>query len=130
MNNYILYSDTIGFIRSLPPALIQAFRSTLFEASHADVLLLVIDISDPRYEEKIDVVIQTLKDIGASHLPTIMVFNKADAVSPALINNVQQSYAAFATVFVSAHTGFGLSNLLEAVTHSIISHGVPPIPSS
>ena len=76
-----LLSDTVGFIRKLPTKLIQAFKSTLDEVREADILLHVVDISHPNYEEQIDVVNNTLTDIKAADKPIILVFNKIDLFS-------------------------------------------------
>ena len=74
-----LLSDTVGFIRKLPHDLIESFKSTLDEVREADVLIHVVDISHPQFEDQINVVNQTLVDIKASDKPTLMVFNKIDA---------------------------------------------------
>lgn len=74
-----LLSDTVGFIRKLPTQLIEAFKSTLDEVREADVLVHVVDISHSEYEEQMEVVEKTLKDIGASDKPIYVVFNKIDA---------------------------------------------------
>jgi len=74
-----LLSDTVGFIRKLPTQLIEAFKSTLDEVREADVLVHVVDISHPDYEEQMEVVDKTLKDISASNKPVYVVFNKIDA---------------------------------------------------
>ncbi len=76
-----LMSDTVGFIRKLPTELIEAFKSTLDEVREADVLLHVVDISHPDFEEQMTVVEKTLRDIGAGDKPTLVVFNKVDAYS-------------------------------------------------
>jgi GTP-binding protein HflX len=76
-----LLSDTVGFIRKLPHNLVESFRSTLDEVREADILLHVVDISHPNFEEQIAVVNQTLVDIKASDKPYLMVFNKIDAYS-------------------------------------------------
>ncbi len=73
-----LLSDTVGFIRKLPTQLIEAFKSTLDEVREADVLIHVVDISHPDYEEQMEVVEKTLKDISASDKPIFVVFNKID----------------------------------------------------
>ena len=78
-----LLSDTVGFIRKLPHSLIESFKSTLDEVREADILIHVVDISHPDYEEQIHVVKETLVDIRAANKPTIMVFNKIDAYKPA-----------------------------------------------
>ena len=74
-----LMSDTVGFIRKLPTQLIESFKSTLDEVREADLLLHVVDISHPQFEEQIAVVKQTLTDIGAGDKPVFLVFNKIDA---------------------------------------------------
>lgn len=77
-----LLSDTVGFIRKLPHNLIESFKSTLAEVSEADLLLHVIDVSNPAYEEHMAVVEETLKEIGASEIKRINVFNKIDKLDP------------------------------------------------
>ena len=74
-----LLSDTVGFIRKLPHQLVESFKSTLDEVREADLLLHVVDISHPNFEEQIDVVKQTLLDIGAGEKPVFLIFNKIDA---------------------------------------------------
>lgn len=74
-----LLSDTVGFIRKLPTTLVESFKSTLDEVREADVLVHVVDISHPGFEDQINVVNQTLSDIGAGDKPTLLVFNKIDA---------------------------------------------------
>ena len=74
-----LLSDTVGFIRKLPTELIESFKSTLDEVREADLLIHVVDISHPQFEEQITVVKQTLQDIGAGDKPVYLVFNKIDA---------------------------------------------------
>ena len=74
-----LLSDTVGFIRKLPHHLVESFKSTLDEVREADLLLHVVDISHPHYEDQVNVVNDTLADIGAANKPTILVFNKMDA---------------------------------------------------
>ena len=83
-----LLSDTVGFIRKLPTQLIEAFKSTLDEVREADILVHVVDISHPDYEEQMEVVEKTLKDISASEKPIYVVFNKTDAY-------VQEEYDEF-----------------------------------
>lgn len=74
-----LLSDTVGFIRKLPTQLVESFKSTLDEVREADLLLHVVDISHPNFEDQINVVNQTLRDIGAGDKPTFIIFNKIDA---------------------------------------------------
>ncbi|MFN8344783.1 MAG: GTPase HflX [Spirosomataceae bacterium] len=77
-----LLTDTVGFIRKLPTTLIESFKSTLDEVREADILLHVVDISHPSFEEQIEIVNQTLTEIKAVDKPTILVFNKIDAYHP------------------------------------------------
>lgn len=79
-----LLTDTVGFIRKLPTKLIESFKSTLDEVREADILLHVVDISHPSFEEQIEIVNQTLAEIKAADKPTILVFNKIDAYQPKL----------------------------------------------
>lgn len=74
-----LLSDTVGFIRKLPTQLVESFKSTLDEVREADLLLHVVDISHPNFEDQINVVNQTLRDIGAGDKPVFLIFNKIDA---------------------------------------------------
>ena len=74
-----LLSDTVGFIRKLPHSLVESFKSTLDEVRESDLLLHVVDISHPNFEDQIEVVNSTLKEIESTDVPTIMVFNKIDA---------------------------------------------------
>ena len=80
-NVFFLLSDTVGFIRKLPTELVESFKSTLDEVREADVLVHVVDISHKNFEDHLNVVKQTLQDIGASDKPVILVFNKMDAFS-------------------------------------------------
>ena len=73
-----LLSDTVGFIRKLPHHLVESFKSTLDEVREADILLHVVDVSHPKYEEQMGVVNKTLQELGAFEKPTITVFNKMD----------------------------------------------------
>ena len=73
-----LLSDTVGFIRKLPHHLVESFKSTLDEVREADILLHVVDISHPRYEEQLMVVNKTLSELGSAEKPTITIFNKMD----------------------------------------------------
>jgi GTP-binding protein HflX len=74
-----LLSDTVGFIRKLPTHLVESFKSTLDEVREADVLIHVVDISHPNYQEQIEVVESTLRELGGGDIPTMLVFNKTDA---------------------------------------------------
>ncbi|MCK4747642.1 MAG: GTPase HflX, partial [Bacteroidales bacterium] len=74
-----LLSDTVGFIRKLPTHLVESFKSTLDEVREADILLHVVDVSHPNYEEQIEVVEETLQELGIGDTPMMLVFNKTDA---------------------------------------------------
>ncbi len=74
-----LLSDTVGFIRKLPTHLVESFKSTLDEVREADILMHIVDISHPNYEEQIEVVEETLRELGTGDTPTMLVFNKTDA---------------------------------------------------
>lgn len=77
-----LLSDTVGFIRKLPHHLVECFKSTLDEVREADILIHVVDVSHPNFEDHINTVNETLKDLGAADKDTITVFNKIDAWKP------------------------------------------------
>ena len=82
-----LMSDTVGFIRKLPHQLIESFKSTLDETREADLLIHVVDISHPNFEDQYNVVVATLADIGSADKPTITVFNKVDSVPAPVVDN-------------------------------------------
>ena len=105
----LLLTDTVGFIRKLPHHLIKAFRSTLEEAAYADILLVLIDATDPEGEAHLAVTEQLLEELGAGEKPTLYVFNKCDCV-PELMNASQEREN---TVYISARTGYGVDGLLE-----------------
>lgn len=81
VNKQILITDTIGFIRALPPSLIDAFKSTLMESIHADLLLHIIDASDPQMYKKIQTVETILSELGIENKPILNVYNKADSLT-------------------------------------------------
>lgn len=106
----ILLSDTVGFIRKLPHHLVASFQSTLVEVRDADILLHVVDVSHPLFEEQITVVNETLEDIGAQGKPTIMVFNKIDRVGPgALVPYLRGNYEH--AVVIAAARGINMTAL-------------------
>jgi len=86
-----LLSDTVGFIRKLPHSLVESFKSTLDEVRESDILLHVVDISHPEFEDQIQTVTQTLSEIGAGDKSVIMVFNKVDAYKAPEDDNPEQS---------------------------------------
>ncbi len=106
----ILLSDTVGFIRKLPSHLIASFRSTLAEASEADILMHVIDVNHPHFEEHIAVVNSTLDDLNAAGKPTIYVFNKTDKLKDrSIVKELSEKYNP--AVFVSAGRGINITSL-------------------
>ena len=114
-----ILSDTVGFIRDLPHALVEAFHSTLEEVSHAQILLHVVDVASTHREECISEVAKVLREIEASDIPTIMVYNKIDLIEagPKIKRN---SHGLIDKVWLSAHTGEGLELLLQAVTERLM----------
>lgn len=110
----IVISDTVGFIRELPHQLVAAFRATLEETIHADLLLHVVDAASPNRMEQIEQVNAVLKDIGADHIPQILLWNKIDVagMEPAL---ERDEYDKIRRVFISAQTGSGVDLLRQAV---------------
>jgi GTP-binding protein HflX len=114
----VVVSDTVGFIRDLPHGLVAAFRATLEETVHADLLLHVVDAASPARQAQIEAVNEVLAEIPAGDAPRIMVWNKIDAVgtgnelSPAV---ERDQYGRISRVFVSARTGAGLEGLRGAI---------------
>ena len=111
----ILVSDTIGFIRDLPPELIAAFRSTLLETVHADILVHVVDASDPELENKIHTVNMTLEEIKADNIPTIIVFNKIDKATEMTKGKLEHLIELYTPIFISSTTGEGIPNLVNRI---------------
>jgi GTP-binding protein HflX len=114
-NRQVLISDTVGFIRKLPHQLVSAFRATLEEVIEADLILHVVDLSDPHYLEKRKVVIDVLAEIGAGDHPRFTVYNKLDLLKsddplPLLESN---------EYIVSAVTGQGLNNLVDDIVSEV-----------
>ncbi len=110
----ILLSDTVGFIRKLPHHLVASFQSTLDEVREATILLHVIDVSHPLFEEQIAVVNETLEELGAQGKPTIMVFNKVDLVdSKAIVAHLRQKHDN--AVFLAASRGINMHSLERAL---------------
>lgn len=111
-----LMSDTVGFIKKLPPELVAAFRATLEEASSADLLLVVTDASSPAPMENFEVVLGTLRDIGADEIPRFVVLNKIDKVSDEIVFiSSGLSSRGEDVICVSALTKEGLPALLDKI---------------
>ena len=110
-NQNVLLSDTVGFIRKLPHRLVEAFKATLEEVVEADLLLHVVDVSHPKADEQIAAVNTVLSEIHAGDKPTLMVFNKVDALGVEV--SVERFREQFPhSVFVSAKSGEGLPELM------------------
>ena len=109
-NQNVLISDTVGFIRKLPHRLVDAFKATLEEVVHADLLLHVVDLSHPNAEDQILAVNQVLEEIGAQQKPTLMVLNKVDKLlGDDLVHRYLSRFPH--TVAISARTAAGFSEL-------------------
>lgn len=116
LHQELCISDTIGFINDLPPVVISAFKSTLSEAVHSDVLLHVVDVSDPLRHEKIKIVDDILADLEISGKKQILVFNKTDNTSGKFGQaRLKKKYYSRSPVFVSAHTKAGIDTLLTKI---------------
>jgi GTP-binding protein HflX len=114
-------SDTVGFIRDLPHALVNAFQATLQEAMEADVLLHVVDAASPTWFEQVREVQRVLAEIGAAEVPQILVFNKQDLMDESLRPRVDEDFfelepgRSVPRLFVSAMTGYGLPRLRQVI---------------
>ena len=120
-----LLSDTVGFIHKLPHNLVEAFRSTLEEAREADLLLQVVDYSDPHYREQIAVTNETLQKLGADGIPMLYVYNKADVVEPEAVpglagieaEKLLQALPVVSqdSIYMSARERIGLEELIRLI---------------
>ena len=115
--SWAVMTDTVGFIRRLPTALIAAFRATLEEAALADCLLVVADASSPEADAQQAAVAETLQDLGADRLPQIRLFNKIDILRPEQLRDLKTRHPE--GIFVSAATGEGVGAALEAVQDAL-----------
>lgn len=109
--------DTVGFVRSLPTQLVEAFRSTLEEVADADLILHIVDASHPDPEGQIQAVRTVFGEVGALQIPEIIILNKADIADPFVVEKLRQREPR--TVVVSARTGQGIPELLEAISDGI-----------
>ncbi|MEK7119641.1 MAG: GTPase, partial [Patescibacteria group bacterium] len=116
----VLISDTIGFIANLPPPLIEAFKSTLMESVHADVVLHVIDASDPLMMEKIGVVNSILDQLEIPESKEVLVFNKIDAVPTVDKQKLSGLAGDIPHVFISAKTKEGIEAFTSELLPKII----------
>ena len=108
----ILLTDTVGFIRKLPHHLVEAFKSTLEEAKYADIIIHVVDASNPQMEEQMHVVYETLRELGVEDRPVVTLFNKQDLLTG---DSRQKDFRADYSIPVSAKTGQGLEELKKAL---------------
>jgi GTP-binding protein HflX len=116
----ILLSDTVGFIRKLPPQLIASFTSTLAEVLEADLLLHVVDVTHPNFTEHISVVNSTLEELKANELPTILAFNKIDAIQEReTLRELSHQYKN--AIFISAQRGINIEKLKKEIAE-ILQH--------
>ncbi|MCX6122514.1 MAG: GTPase HflX [Ignavibacteriales bacterium] len=114
----ILMTDTVGFIRKLPHHLVASFKSTLEEITEADILLHIVDISSPYFEDQINVVQETLEDLGAGDTPTLVVFNKIDMFQDrSILPTLSEKHPN--CVFISAVRGINILGLKEAVAQML-----------
>ena len=105
----VVMTDTVGFVSALPHALVQAFKATLEEVVHSDLLLHIVDAADPLRDERIEQVQGVLDEIGASEVPQLVVLNKADLLT------TKQKQDCNSASLVSAVTGEGVDGLLNAI---------------
>ncbi len=117
-------SDTVGFIRDLPHNLVDAFAATLQEAADADLLIHVVDAANPNHFEQIKEVERVLEDIGAAHVPQLLVFNKLDAIPSdklpvQLIDSIELEGREVDRIYVSALKGTGLAALRQALSDRV-----------
>jgi len=110
----VMLVDTVGFINKIPHSLIEAFKSTLEEVSRSDLLLHLVDMSNPLHEEQIHVIEKVLNEIGAGEIPTLLVPNKVDA-APGVPLRQLRTEAALAVCPISALAGTGVDRLLEVI---------------
>ncbi len=116
LSREVLITDTIGFIRNLPPLLISAFKSTLMESIHADMVLHVIDTSDSEMEVKINVVNEILTGLTIDLKNVIYVFNKIDSLDDEKLKTINEKYKEHDPIFVSAKTSVGIEKVIEKIS--------------
>jgi GTP-binding protein HflX len=119
----VLVTDTVGFVRKLPHQLVASFRATLEEVLEADVLVHVIDISNPAWEEQRQVVGQVLAELGAQEKPMLFVFNKTDLLPPREFDAVRERVGNLVpgSVFVNVTEPDGVEPLRRALLHRVRS---------
>jgi GTP-binding protein HflX len=112
----VIISDTVGFIADLPPELIRAFQSTLAEVLHANLIIHVVDASDPDFAAKAGTVAQVLGTLGISRKPQLLVLTKTDLSTPRNFRRVSRFFSEQAPVAVSAASGFGKNRLILRIS--------------
>ena len=117
--HYCLFTDTVGFIRKLPTQLIAAFRSTLEEIVEADLLIHLIDVSHENAFEQFESVKETLREIGADHIPALNVFNKADTLEDAAATRELLERTEPEAFLISAKSGAGLEELKTGIMEAL-----------
>ena len=117
----ILLTDTVGFIRKLPHHLIEAFKSTLEEAKYADVILHVVDASNPQVEEQMFIVYETLRELGVKDKTIVTLFNKQDRLAG---NEILRDFKADYVLKISARTGWGLDELKNTLEKILIGNQI------
>jgi len=115
----IFITDTIGFIRNLPPKLIKAFKSTLLESIHADIVLHVVDASDHEVFEKIKVVEGILDELEVDRNIVMFVFNKIDKLSDDQVKELKANFAEYSPIFVSSKNNVGIDRILNLLSDKI-----------
>src|SRR5438309_292997 len=116
----VLLTDTVGFLRKLPPTLIESFKATLEEVSEADLLIHIVDLSHPRVDEQMEAVDSVIKELDAHGKQTLIVFNKIDRLEEGeLADAYMQRFPG--SVAISARTGEGVSNLVQALEIALSS---------
>lgn len=113
--------DTVGFIRKLPHHLIEAFKSTLEEAKYADVILHVVDASNPQVEEQMFIVYETLRELGVKDKTIVTLFNKQDRLAG---NEILRDFKADYVLKISARTGWGLDELKNTLEKILIGNQI------
>ncbi len=109
----VVVTDTVGFIDHLPKELMRAFKATLEEMEDADLLLHLVDVSDPAFEERIETVEKILKNIGLAEIPRLLVLNKSELVEPVIAANLERRFKAIAVTALDKSTLTGLIDALS-----------------
>ncbi len=116
-NRVALFKDTVGFIRNIPHTLVEAFKSTLEEILFSDLIVLVVDISDENFNDKLNASLKVLEELGAQEIKRILVFNKIDLLAPAMLRTLCSAYPD--ALFVSAVKGTGIQEFLKRICDEI-----------